>query len=158
VLEQPEKGLALLAKAIALDPNLTAARNWSGWTNIYLGNSDAALEQFSVSLRLNPLDPRLFLPQTGMAYAHFLAGRYEEGLSWANRAVQTQPNFPGGPRMLMANLAMVGRIDEARRARDICLKFEPTLCVAAIGRRTPFRRHQDIEKLAEAYRTAGVPE
>jgi len=158
VLEQPEKGLALLAKAMALDPNLTAAHNWSGWTNIYLGNSDAAIEQFSISLRLNPLDPRLFLPQTGMAYAHFFAGRYEESLSWANRAMQAQPNFPGGPRMLMANLAMVGRVDEARRARDTCLKLEPTLCVANIGRRTPFRRLQDIEKLAEAYRIAGVPE
>jgi hypothetical protein len=60
--------------------------------------------------------------------------------------------------MLMANLAMVGRVDEARRARDTCLKLEPTLCVANIGRRTPFRRLQDIEKLAEAYRIAGVPE
>jgi TolB-like protein/class 3 adenylate cyclase/Flp pilus assembly protein TadD len=158
VLEEPGKGLALLTKALALDPNLTLARNWIGWTNIYLGNFDAALEQFSASLRLSPLDPRLFLPQTGMAYALFFAGRYEEGLSWANSAIQTQSNFPGGPRMLMANLAMIGRVEEARRACDACLKIEPSLRISGIARRTPFRRHQDVEKLAEAYRIAGVPE
>jgi hypothetical protein len=60
--------------------------------------------------------------------------------------------------MLMANLAMIGRVEEARRARDACLKIEPSLQISGIARRTPFRRPQDIEKLAEAYRIAGVPE
>ena len=158
VLEQPENGLALLARAITIDPNLILARTWSGWTNIYLGNVDAALEQFSTALRLNPLDPRLFAIQTGMAYAHFFAGRYEDGLSCAVRAVQSQSNFPAAQRMLMVNLAMVGRIDEARRACDGCLKIEPTFRISEIAIRTPFRRAEDIERLSQAYRIAGVPE
>ncbi|MGY3608205.1 hypothetical protein [Bradyrhizobium sp. Leo121] len=94
VLEEPEKGEALCASAIALDPNSVLARNWKGWTNIYLGNDDAAIEQFSAAIRLSPLDPRLFLIQTWMAYAHFFAGWYEDGLSWATSAIQSQSNFP----------------------------------------------------------------
>lgn len=158
VLEDPEKGEDLCAKAIALDPNMVIARNWKGWASIYLGNADAAIEQFTAALRLSPLDPRLFLLQSGMAYAHFFAGRYEEGLACATRAVQSQSNFPSGYRTQTANLAMMGRITEARRACETMLKVDPTFCISDIQKRTPFRRPQDVEKLGQAYRLAGVPE
>jgi TolB-like protein len=158
VLEEPENGVAFLARAVALDPNLAIARNWKGWGNVYLGNIDAAIEQFSAAIRLSPLDPRLFLTQTGMAYAHFFAGRYEDGLSWATSAFQHQSNFPGAQRMVMASLAMGGRVAEARRACDAVLQTDATLRISGIKSKTPFRRLEDIEKLGEAYRIAGVPE
>ena len=158
VLEEPENGAAFLARAIALDPNLAIARTWKGWTNIYLGNVDAAIEQLSAAIRLSPLDPRLFLAQTGMAYAHFFAGRYEDGLSWATRAFQPPSNYPTAQRLVMANLAMAGRIAEARRVCDAVLKTDPTLCISGITSKTPLRRLEDIEKLGQAYRIAGVPE
>jgi TolB-like protein/class 3 adenylate cyclase len=158
VLDEPENGAAFLARAVALDPNLAAARYWKGWAQIYLGDVDAAIEQFLAAIRLSPLDPRLFLSQTGMAYAHFFAGRYEEGLSWATSAIQRQQNFPGAQRTLMANLAMAGRIAEARRVCDALLKTDPTFCIADIVNRIPFRRPEDVEKLGQVYRIAGVPE
>ena len=46
--------VAFLARAVALDPNLAVARNWTGWAQIYLGNLDAAIEQFSAAIRLSP--------------------------------------------------------------------------------------------------------
>jgi tetratricopeptide (TPR) repeat protein len=124
VLEEPETGSAFAARAVALDPNLVMARLWAGWAQVYLGNVDAAIEQFSAAVRLSPIDPHLFLPQTGMAYAHYFAGRHEEGLSWATSAIQRQPNLPGAQRILMSNLAMAGRIAEARRACDAILQAE----------------------------------
>jgi TolB-like protein/class 3 adenylate cyclase len=157
VLEDPEKGKALCAKAVALDPNLVIARNWEGWANVYLGNADAAIEQFTAALRLSPLDPRLFLMQTGMAYAHFFAGRYEEGVTWATRAVQSQSKFPGAHRTRMASLAMLGRVTEARRVCEAMLKVDPSFRISDIPNRTPLRP-RDVEKLAHAYRIAGVPE
>ncbi len=157
VLEEPETGSAFAARAVALDPNLVMARLWAGWAQNYLGNHGAAVEQFSAAIRLSPIDPHLFLPQTGMALAHFFAGRHEEGLSWAMGAIQRQPNFPGAQRILMANLAMAGRIAEARRACDAILQADPTLRISGIAT-TPFRRLEDIEKLEQAWRIAGVPE
>ena len=121
MLEEPENGSAFAARAVALDPNLVMARLWAGWAQVFLGNVDAAIEQFSAAIRLSSIDPHLFLPQTGMAFAHFFAGRYEEGLSWATSAIQRQPNFPGAQRILMSSLAMAGRIAEARRACDVIL-------------------------------------
>lgn len=157
MLKEPETGAALAARAVALDPNLAMARLWAGWAQNYLGNHAAAIEQFSAAIRLSPIDPHLFLPQTGVAFAHFFAGRYEEGLSWALSAIQRQPNFPGAQRILMANLAMAGRIAEARRACGAVLQIDPTLRISAING-TSFRRLEDVEKLGQAWRLAGVPE
>jgi TolB-like protein/Tfp pilus assembly protein PilF len=157
VLEEPETGSALAARAVALDPNLAMARLWAGWAQVYLGNHDAAIEQFSAAIRLSPIDPHLFVPQTGMAFAHFFAGRYEEGLSRATSAIQRQPNFPGAQRILMSSLAMAGRIAEARRACDAVLQTDPALRISGI-KSTAFRRLEDVEKLGQAWRIAGVPE
>jgi TolB-like protein/Tfp pilus assembly protein PilF len=157
VLEEPETGSALAARAIALDPNLMMARLWAGWAQVYLGDHDAAIEQFSAAIRLSPIDPHLFVPQTGMAFAHFFAGQYEEGLSLATRAIQRQPNFPGAQRIRMSSLAMAGSVDEARRACEAVLHADPALRVSSI-KTAPFRRLKDVEILSEAWRIAGVPE
>jgi TolB-like protein/Tfp pilus assembly protein PilF len=158
VLDEPETGVGLLARAVTLDPNLVIARNWSGWGNIYLGNVDMAMEHFSASLRLSPLDPRLFLPLAGMAYAHFFSGRYEDGISWATRATRSQGNFPSAQRVLMASLAMAGHIAEARRVRTEILKANPAFRISHIPKLIPLRRSEDLEKLSQAYRLAGLPE
>ncbi|MEH2484886.1 winged helix-turn-helix domain-containing tetratricopeptide repeat protein [Bradyrhizobium sp. AZCC 2230] len=157
VLEEPETGSAFATKAVALDPNLALARLWAGWAQVYLGDHEAAIEQFSMAVRLSPIDPHLFVPQTGLAFAHFFAGRYEESLSWAASAIQRQPNFPGGQRIQMSSLAMAGRIAEARRACDAVLQADPALRISGI-RSAPFRRPEDVEKLGDAWRIAGVPE
>jgi tetratricopeptide (TPR) repeat protein len=158
LLGDPVNGSGFVARAVALDPNLASARYWAGWSQIYLGNHDAAIQQFSAAIRLSPIDPRLFLSQSGMGYAHFMAGRYEESMSWAMSAMQRQPNFLGSQRMIFASLAMSGRILEARRVCDAVLQADPTLRISGIKDRAPLQRLEDIEKLAQAYRMAGVPE
>ncbi|TWC06052.1 TolB-like protein [Bradyrhizobium macuxiense] len=157
VLEEPETGSALAARAIALDPNLALARLWAGWAKVYLGAHDAAIEQFSAAIRLSPIDPHLFVPQTGMAFAHFFSGRYDQALAQATTAIQRQPNFPGAQRIRMSSLAMTGRISEARLACEAALQIDPTLRISSINK-APFRRAEDVKKLSQAWAIAGVPE
>jgi tetratricopeptide (TPR) repeat protein len=88
-----EEGAALFSRAINLDPNLAEARHWSGWTHLYLGDVDAAVEQFHVALRLSPLDLRIFWFQTGLAYAHFFAARNDGASTWAATAIGQQPDY-----------------------------------------------------------------
>jgi TolB-like protein/class 3 adenylate cyclase len=157
VPEELEEGAAILARAVSLDPNLAAARFWHGWSQLYLGHVDAAIEQFQIGLRLSPLDPRICLAQTGMAMAHFLAGRYEDGSYWAKMAMQQQPNFLVAHRALMACLAMAGRVEEARQVCAVALQMDPTQRISDIKSTSPFRG-PIIEKFTEAYRIAGMPE
>ncbi len=158
VVGEVEEGAALLARAINLDPNLASARTWRGWTHIYLGEGDAAIEQFQIALRLSPLDRRIYSAQTGMAFAHFFGGRYDDAISWATVATRQQPNFVAAHRILTVALAVSGRLDEARQACLHALQIDPTQRISGIADRTPFRRPADIERFAQAFRIAGMPE
>ena len=158
VVGEVEEGMALLSRAISLDPNLANARYWIGWALVYLGEGDAAIQQFLAALRLSPLDPRIYNAQTGLAYAHFLAGRNEDALSWATTSLRQQPNFVASHRVMMACQAMIGRVDEARQTCVLALQLDPTQRISGITVRAPFRRPEDIDKLAHAFRIAGMPE
>jgi tetratricopeptide (TPR) repeat protein len=149
VVGEVEDGAALLSRAINLDPNQVTARYWRGWVHLFSGEIDAAIEQFQVALRLSPLDPSIFTAQAGMAFAHFLAGRNEEASSWAATAVRQQPLFLPAQRIMMACDAMSGRVEEARRACMLALQVDPTQRISGIKDRAPFRRAEDIERLAE---------
>ena len=153
-----EEGAALVARAITLDPNLATARHWSGWVHLYLGDVDAAIEQFEVASRLSPLDPRIFMVQTGLAYAHFFAGRNADATLWATTALRQQPNYRSAQFILAACQAMSGRIEEAREICARLMQSNPTLRISRMRDRIVFRRAQDIDRLAEAFRIAGMPE
>jgi hypothetical protein len=42
-------------------------------------------------MRLSPIDPQRWLFYGGFAFAHFVAGRHEEAIEWADRALHEQP-------------------------------------------------------------------
>ena len=158
VVGEVEEGAVLLGRAIQLDPNLVLARTWMGWTRVYLGDMDGAIEQLEIALRVNPLDPLRHTISTAMAYAHFFAGRNDEASALAAAVVRQQPNFVPGQRIMMACHAVAGRIDEARQACAAALRIDPTQRISVSNARAPFRRQQDIDKLEQGFRIAGMPE
>jgi tetratricopeptide (TPR) repeat protein len=93
-----------------------------------------------------------------MAFAYFFSGRYEDATSWATVATRQQPNFVSAHRILTTALAMSGRLEEARQACLHALQIDPTQRISGIAERTPFRRPADIERFAQAFRIAGMPE
>jgi adenylate cyclase len=155
-----QEGSALLARAISLDPNLAAARFWNGYVQLYLGDGDAAIEQFQIGIRISPLDPRIYLAQNGIAAAHFSAGRYEDGSLWAKIAVQQNSNFIAAHHTLMACHAMAGRVDEAQQAWAVARQIDPTQRLSTVlSKRYRLRRSKDIiQRYAEAFRIVGMPE
>ncbi|MDD1520006.1 MULTISPECIES: winged helix-turn-helix domain-containing tetratricopeptide repeat protein [Bradyrhizobium] len=158
VVGEVEEGADLVSRAISLDPNQVTARYWMGWIHLWLGEIDAGIEQFQFALRLSPLDPSIFTAHSGLAWAHFLAGRYEEATAWAAATIRRQPNFLAGHRIMMACHAMSGRTEEAQQSCMLALQFDPSLRVSRIKEIVPLRRVQDIQRLSQAFRIAGLPE
>ena len=158
VVGEVEEAAEFLARAIQLDPNFVLARTWMGWTRVYLGDMDGAIEQLDVAQRVNPLDPRRYVTLTAMAYAHFFAGRNDEASVWAANVVRQQPNYLAGQRIMTACHATAGRIDEARQTCAVAMQIDPTQRISVSNARAPFRRPRDIDKLAQAFRIAGMPE
>ena len=160
LLNEVEDGLALVSRAQELDENLVIAWYSSGWEHLFLGDVDAALKQFHIAVRLSPLDPLLFFAQTGIAYAHFMAGRYDDGSSWAKSAVLHRPNYLTAQFILAACHAMSGRVEEARGVCARLMQAKPTLRLSTIIPKLKARFHtaEAIERLAQACRIAGIPE
>jgi len=160
LLNEVEDGLALVSRAQELDENLVIAWYSSGWEHLFLGDVDAALKQFHIAVRLSPLDPLLFFAQTGIAYAHFMAGRYDDGSSWAKSAVLHRPNYLTAQFILAACHAMSGRVEEARGVCARLMQAKPALRLSTIIPKLKARFHtaEAIERLAQACRIAGIPE
>jgi TolB-like protein/class 3 adenylate cyclase/Tfp pilus assembly protein PilF len=157
VVEEVEKAAVLIKRAVQLDPNLVLARLWLGWTNVYLGDREGAVEQVEAAMRLDPLDPRSYTALTIKAYAHFFGGRIEEALSLAANAVGQQPNYISALRLLMACHAMAGRMSEARQVCERVMRIDPRQRISVSNKRAPFL-DEDKEKLAQAFRLAGMPD
>jgi tetratricopeptide (TPR) repeat protein len=159
VVRDLEAGAALIDRALVLNSNLAEAWNYSGWVKNWFGEPEPAIERFARAMRLSPLDPRVAAMRAGTAFAHFFLGRYDEAASWAAIALQDRPDFQAGLRAAAASNAMAGRPEQAHKAMARLRQLNPTLHVSTlkdIG--GPFRRAEDLSRLEEGLRRAGLPE
>jgi hypothetical protein len=110
-------------------------------------------------MRLSPQDPYLCSMMAATAYAHFIAGRDSEAISWAERAIQEQPDYlPVPTRIVAACWAFTGRQTEAQSAVARLREIDPTLRISNLEERVPLRRPEHRARLAEGLRKAGLPE
>ena len=154
-----EAGAAYIDRALVLNPNLAASWNASGWVRMYLGELASAVEHFKRAMRLSPLDPLTYLACGGMAFAHVFAGRYDEAISWATRALHEQPNWATALRVAAIANALSDRMVEARAAMARLREVDPALRLGNLDRvAPPVRRAEDRVRFIESLRKAGLPE
>ena len=154
-----EDGKALTDRAISLNPNFAMAYIWSGWVRVWLGETEAAVERVQHALRLNPNDhPHSYSMFSALAFAHFFAGRHEEAASWAEMAVCERPDLLITLIIAAASSALAGRLDNAARALAQMRQLHPTLGIHDLRNLYPVRRPEDVAKMVEGLRQAGLPE
>jgi len=153
-----DDGAAFLDRALLINPNLAWGWGTSGWVKVWLGEPDQAVERFAHAMRLGPLDPLTFLMQIGTAHAHFFAGRHDEALSWANRALREQPDSHAAHRIAAASCALAGRDEQAKRLMARLREIDPELRVSNLYVAGPYRQPEHLAKYADALRKAGLPE
>ena len=152
-------GAALIDRALVLNSNLAEAWFYGGWAKIWLGEPEAAIERFARAMRLSPLDPRLTGMRSGTAFAHFFLGRYDEAASWAAITLQDNPDYQPGLRIAAASKAMAGRPEQAHKAMARLQQLNPALRISNLKDvLPPIRRAEDLSRLEEGLRQAGLPE
>jgi TolB-like protein/class 3 adenylate cyclase/Flp pilus assembly protein TadD len=149
---------SLLEEAIRLNPNGILGWLGGGWAKLYLGDHRTAIDYFQPALRLSPLAPSIFFAHGGLASANFFLGNYEQGLKCAADALRHHPDYVTALRITMACHAMLGNIEAAQKLWPQVALLSPSDRVSKMRKGAPFRRDQDLAKLQEAYRLAGMPE
>jgi adenylate cyclase len=131
--------LALVDRALALNPNF--ARGWhiSGVLRVDAGQPDLAIEHVETSLRLNPRS-RVGLPFVIIGSAHLLARRFHEAVPKLLLAIQEGPSYPLPYRYLAACYAHMGRLDEAREIVRRLRAITPAVIADASYLRKPEHR------------------
>jgi len=151
--------VALIDRAIALNPNLAAAWFYGGYIELWLGEPDAAIERFARAMRLSPVDPTLPRMQAATADAHFHAGRYDEAAAWAAIALRDAPDHHNALRISAASNALAGRPERAAGSMARLRQLDPALRVSTLKwSQGPYRQPEDVARYEEALRKAGLPE
>jgi len=158
VVHDLDRGAAILDRAVALNPNLALTLVNCGWTKAFLGEPDQAIKHIDDARRLSPLDPMSFRALGAVALAHLLAGRYDDASAWAEKALQERPNFLPAIRELAAAKALAGHHAEAQAAMVQLRKINPAMRVSTVKEWQPFRRPDDLARLEDGLRRAGLPE
>lgn len=160
---QLERGIELLNRARAINPNLAYAWYMSGWTYIFAGSPDVGLDHCGRALRLSPTDARRPIMLQGMATASLLLGHFAEALDWMKK-----PYFESGYRTvtglwtLAACAAQAGDLALAKKAIQELREIYPEPTLAQVRQyyedKVRWRRQKDIERMIEGLRRAGLPE
>ena len=122
--------MALVDRALALNPSF--ARGWyiSGVIKLWAGQPDVAIEHAEASMRLSPRAP--IGPALGViGGAHFFARRFDEAVSKLLLAIQEDSSYIQPYRYLAACYAHLGHLDEAREIVARLLAITPVVVADA---------------------------
>jgi len=141
--------IALVDRALGLNPNF--ARGWyiSGVLRNWAGQPDIAIEHLEASLRLSPR-ARVGNSLAGIGAAHFLSRRFDEAVPKLLLTIQDSPSFTHPYRVLAACYAHMGRLDEAR---EIFERLR-TITRGAVPSTTPYRNLEHRELFLSGLRLA----
>ncbi|HJS33194.1 MAG TPA: tetratricopeptide repeat protein, partial [Alphaproteobacteria bacterium] len=107
------------------------------------------------AMKLSPRDPQTYLFHNWLAFCHFVAGRFDEAIQFAERSVRPKPRYFEGWVYMAAALAERGRGDDASRAIKKALELVPPLTLAVYRR--PRMAGTLWQKLVDGLEKAGLP-
>jgi TolB-like protein/class 3 adenylate cyclase len=141
--------VALVDRALELNPSFARGWQFSGTIRLFVGQPDAAIEHIETSLRLSPR-MRVGSARAVMGHAHFFSGRFDEAVGNLLLAIQQDPSNVRALRGLAACYAQMGRLDDAREIVGQMRKITSVL----IPDLTEYRNSQQRELYLSGLRLA----
>ncbi len=156
-LARHEEMIAALERAVELNPNCSVAYGSLGTALCLVGRIDEAIANQEIAIRSNPRDPSIFFRFSGISLAHYLAGRYDTAIEWAEKAIHRMPTWYLGHFLLAASHMQANHEAEAEAAVGCCRDFLPDASVSQLDS-LPFKDTAVMERFRDSLRKAGLPE
>lgn len=93
-----------------------------------------------------------------VALAHLFEGRYAEAIACSMQVLSRNPTNGAACRVAACACALIGRTEEAAKFAARHRELVPNYRIGEARRLSPYRRPQDVERLFEGLRLAGVSE
>jgi adenylate cyclase len=150
-----ERSIGEFQEAIKLNPSFAAAHAVLGHMLTYAGRPEETIPLVEKGIRLSPNDPRLFIWLPALASAHYQLRHYEQAIEAGRRAWTLNRNLPVGLRYVVAGLAQLGRIDEARAALADLKQLDSSLASVESLLRRIFTSPAAVDHILDGLRKAG---
>jgi tetratricopeptide (TPR) repeat protein len=150
-------GDAFIDRSIKINPNLAWAWIYSGWVKASRGEPDAALECLDRARELSPLDPQSFSLWAGIAFSHFIAGRYSQALSSAEVSIRDRPDFLLPHVIAAACAGLMGAVGDGERAIARVRVLDPGLRLSNVHM-VQAMRPEDLSRWRTGLAKAGLPQ
>lgn len=153
-LGRNDRAAAEFKEAIELNPSYAAAHAVLGAVLNFEGQSEEGVASVEKGIRLSPSDPRLFIWLSGLAAAHYQLMHYSQAVEIGRRSWTLNRNYITGLTYVVAGLAQLGKICDARAALADLKERDPKL--AAL--RTTVKLYQNragVDHLLDGLHKAG---
>jgi TolB-like protein/class 3 adenylate cyclase len=147
--EDIDAAIALIDRALALNPSFAYGWYWSGWLRLIAGQADLAIQHFETSLRLSPRDQQGF-HLAGIGMALFIKQRFADAAATLRVAMEALPSFTPTYRTLAACYAHMDRLDDAREIIRRLRLLTPAVVPTIRFFRNPEHRELFLSGLREA--------
>ncbi len=152
------RALDLFRRSLHINPNSAIALGMAGWVEAANGNPVEGRKLLERSQRLSPRYPRGWFVSTGMAIACLADSKYQESVTWAEKALAENPRFGVALRVLAVALVNDGQLERAKKMVLEALKVEPHLTLSGLRTRIPLRHAPILDLYRESLKKAGLPE
>jgi adenylate cyclase len=152
---RPERGIAAFEEAIKLNPSFAAAHVMLGQMYLYAGRPGETIGLAEEGIRLSPSDPRLFIWLPALAGAHYQMRHYAKAVEAGRRSWSLNRNWPHGLRYVVAGLAQLNRIAEAKAALAELKLADANLEFSAGVLRRVYPDPAAVDHILEGLRKAG---
>jgi tetratricopeptide (TPR) repeat protein len=121
-------------------------------------DTDRAIDEFSRSIRLSPVDPEIGYALGGLAYALLRKGDYEKAYEDAHRSAREMPRWVGAWFAEAVASVKTDRLQEAQEAIRRVLLLAPHFSISEARRWNMNRDQSKREWFYDSLRKAGLPE
>ena len=140
--------------ALSLNPNSSGAYASLGSIHTYSGRPLEAIPALERATRLDPAFRPQHLHFLGMAY--LLAGKYETAAALLRDRILLVPGTDFSRVLLASALGHLDEVDEARGIWQELKKINPKYSFSEHFGRQPFKREEDVQRIAEGLAKAGL--
>jgi TolB-like protein/class 3 adenylate cyclase/Tfp pilus assembly protein PilF len=144
--EDISAAMALIDRALELNPSFADGWRNSGWLRLWAGQPDLGIEHIRTAIRLSPRDS-LANSFLGIGVGHFFARRFEEAKAMLLLSLQELPSYVPTNHFLASCYAQMGRLEEAREIVARLQALTPMVVPIAAHWRNPEHRELYLEGL-----------
>jgi adenylate cyclase len=151
---EPDKAIATLERAIAINPNGADAYAGLGHSFTLTGKPEEGIKLIEKAMRLNPIPPAQYIYYLGIGFYHL--GRYEDAIEAQKEVLKRSPDNLLAQIRLTASYSALGREEEARHQAEELLRFDPSFSLDKWAETILIKDEAELERYISDLRKAGL--